>query len=79
MSERKLVKMATANLNAENKKEQIDFEMDALLRKKGWESTSSTPGSLWLWQKTLKDGRTVLVNKNSAIHMQCWFDEYGDA
>lgn len=76
--EKKLIKMATAELNADNEKAQIDFRMDALLRKKGGNSTSRVPGSLWLWQKKLKDGRTVLVNKVSAIHIQSWLDEYGE-
>lgn len=55
-------------------KEQLDFKADALLREKGWKETSSTPGSLWLWERKLDDGRIVLVNKASAIHMQNWFD-----
>jgi hypothetical protein len=77
MSERKLIKMATANLNFENQKEQIDYKMDDLLRKKGWSQSSSHPGCLWLWSKDIK-GKTYIVNKATAIHMQSWMDEYGE-
>lgn len=75
----KLIKMATAELNAGIEKEQIEFKLDKLLRQKGWESTSSTPGCLWLWRKKLTNGEIYLVNKSTAIHMQSWLDEYGEA
>lgn len=74
---KKLIKMSTAHVNAENEKEQIDFKMDALLRKKGWESSSSHPGSMWLWEKTI-NGTKYVVNKSTAINIQCWLDAYGE-
>jgi hypothetical protein len=72
-----LIKTGTLERNLENEKEQLDWKMDAHLRKKGWESTSSTPGCLWLWRKEIS-GKIYLVNKASAVHMQAWLDEYGD-
>lgn len=42
------------------------------LRKCGWEYTSDTPGALWLWQKKMPDGRTMLVNDSTAM----WIEEY---
>jgi hypothetical protein len=74
---KKLIKMATANLKYENEKEQIDYKMDDLLRKKGWSQSSSHPGCIWLWSKDIK-GKTYVVNKATAIHMQSWADEYGE-
>lgn len=59
-------------------KEQLDFMADDMLRKKGWKQTCDVPGSLWLWERKLSDGRVALVNKVSAIAMQGWFDNYGD-
>lgn len=58
-------------------KEMLDFESDDILRKKGWEYVCDVPGSLWLWQLKLKDGRVALVNKVSAISIQSWIDVYG--
>lgn len=78
MPMKKLIKMGTASLKADNEIEAVGFTLDNLLRRKGWECTCSVPGSLWLWQKTLKDGRTLVVNKNTAISIQSWLDEYGD-
>lgn len=53
------------------------------LTAKGWKYTCKTPGSYWLWEKTLKDGRTVLVNIDMALAMQYqlrdWMPRYKDA
>lgn len=51
-------------------REQLEFRIDALLRKRGWKSTSDTPGCLWLWEKKLPDGRVALVNKSTALHFE---------
>lgn len=51
-------------------REQLEFRVDALLRKRGWKHTSSTPGCLWLWEKTLSDGRVMLVNKSTALYFE---------
>ena len=51
-------------------REQLGFAEDAYLRSHGWTQTSNTPGCLWLWQKQTPDGRTLLVDKDTAISMQ---------
>lgn len=57
-------------------REQLEFRVDALLRKRGWKSTSSTPGCLWLWEKALPDGRVLLVGKETALHLErVWLAE----
>jgi hypothetical protein len=35
--------------------EQYGFRVDAFLRSRGWRHTSSTPGSYWMWHKTIND------------------------
>ena len=49
-------------------REQLRFAEEAWLRKQGWEHTSSTPGSYWLWDRDI-GGRRVLVDTNMAIKM----------
>jgi hypothetical protein len=44
-------------------------ECDAL-RKLGWEYKCDVPGSYWLWQKKLPDGRLVLVNQSMALSLE---------
>jgi hypothetical protein len=51
-------------------REEVEDKAHALLRSKGWRYTCSTPGSRWLWEKKLPDGRTVLVDSRSAEVMQ---------
>ena len=37
--------------DARHEREMLEFQVDALLRRKGWAHTSTTPGCLWLWTK----------------------------
>ena len=67
-------KKIDSKLDARYRREQLEYRVDAWLRSKGWKSTSSTPGCMWLWERTLEDGRTVIVNKSTAESMQDWFD-----
>lgn len=39
------------------------------LRENGWKHTSSTPGSFWLWELRLPDGRHLLVPQKKAVAM----------
>lgn len=39
----------------------------SLLRAAGWKHTSQTPGSRWMWEKTMPDGRTLLVSQETAL------------
>ena len=48
------------------------------LRKRGWEYVCDTPGSFWLWQKKLPDGRVMLVNKATALQAEQDSDDIED-
>ena len=50
-------------------REQLSFRVDAFLRSRGWGYTSSTPGSHWLWFKTI-DGKTIYVDQGNALGIE---------
>lgn len=52
-----------------NEKQQLDFKIEAELRKRGWVHSSSHPGSIWLWSKKIGK-RTYHVPTSTAIHME---------
>lgn len=52
--------------------EQIECDQRQFLAKCGWKHTCSTPGSIWLFEKTIPDGRTILVDQSTALFMQSW-------
>lgn len=58
--------------------EEIRNELDRVetefLFRNGWGPTCSLPGAMWFWQKEV-DGKTVVVTKELAIHMQ-WAIEF---
>jgi len=60
--------------HAEYLQEQFDFEVEAYLRKKGWEHKTIQPGSYWMWQREL-DGRLVTVNRKMAVTLQAHLEE----
>lgn len=39
------------------------------LKRFGWTYTCATPGSRWLWQRQMEDGRTFLTNADDAIQI----------
>jgi hypothetical protein len=41
----------------------------AYLKRYGWEYTCATPGSRWLWQRTMDDGRTLMAHADDAIEI----------
>jgi hypothetical protein len=49
--------------------EQLSFRVDVFLRSRGWKHTSSTPGSYWLWGKTI-DGKTLWVDQAHALGIE---------
>lgn len=65
-----------------HEREMLEYEVDAFLRKKGWEHSSSTPGCYWLWSKELtwtnlagqKVTRYVLTDKATALSLQSAMD-----
>ena len=48
-------------------REQLEIIEAEFLEQRGWKLTCDTPGSLWLWTKTLPDGRVALVEMATAI------------
>lgn len=52
---------------AQDRLEQYEKEY---LRQHGWHYTCQTPGSFWMWQKQLADGRILLVDQSHAISFQ---------
>lgn len=40
------------------------------LTSRGWKYTCSTPGSVWMWEKKLPDGRTILTLQANALCIQ---------
>lgn len=61
--------IATEAAAIEWAEQRLGWRKDAFLRKHGWTATSSTPGCTWMWERKLTDGRTVLVDRESAISM----------
>ena len=49
--------------------EQLQFRVDAFLRSRGWTHSSSTPGSFWMWSKTI-DGQTYYVGHANALGIE---------
>jgi len=58
--------MTTLRQIAEAQSQTEELE-DAYLRERGWQHTCDTPGSLWVWSKTLPDGRVILTSKTQAL------------
>jgi hypothetical protein len=54
-------------LDVDHARQEVEFAVDAFLKARGWKSTCSNPASLWLWEKTLDDGRVMLTDKDTAI------------
>lgn len=51
-------------------RQNLDAAERAFLKKNGWTYTCQTPGAYWLWQRTLADGRIVLVPQALAVDME---------
>jgi hypothetical protein len=41
----------------------------------GWVYTSETPGSYWMWRKTMPSGERLLMTVKDALHAQAHMDE----
>jgi len=48
-------------------RDEVEERVDDMLRLNGWRRTCMNPASLWLWEKTLPDGRVMLVDKDTAL------------
>ena len=64
--------------DARSKIEDIEIETRRFLESCGWRYTCDVPGSLWLYVKELPDGRTAMVNHNTALHIEASIAPYGD-
>lgn len=51
----------------DHERECLEFEVDDLLRKDGWDHTSEL-GCHWLWRREI-EGKTVYVNKSTAVSL----------
>jgi hypothetical protein len=48
---------------------QLEVMKRAVLHHRGWHNTSSTPDSVWMWEKT-HDGKTYSVSMDRALSME---------
>ncbi len=48
----------------------LERARNLFLVKAGWKYTCDTPGSIYLWQKQLPDGRVVLIQPKLAVRME---------
>jgi hypothetical protein len=78
MARRKMITAGTFRDNIAMKRQELDWEEEAHLRKKGWSHTCDVPGSFWLWSKVLKTGRTILVDRSLALRIQSTIDFCGE-
>ena len=46
--------------------EALNHRVDKMMEKRGWKRTCKTPGSIWLWEKTMPDGRVILTDRGTA-------------
>ena len=51
----------------EGMRRRADEAANELIRANGWKYTCQTPGSRWLWEKKMPDGRTLLVDPKTAL------------
>lgn len=70
--------MRQTRLAIERAEEDVVSATHSHLNSSGWKYTCNTPGSLWLWEKRLPDGRLALANESVALHMQDYFDRPDD-
>lgn len=61
------VKTARANLRRlDASRVELEERERTFLRSRGWTHTSSTPGFVWMWQRTLH-GVTILMHQRDAL------------
>lgn len=53
----------------------LDDATRRFLLERGWNYTSQTPGSYWMWHKQIPDGRDLLVTQDMALSVQDWLDD----
>lgn len=65
---------------------ELDQAEEGYLRSKGWATTCNTPGSYWMWEKTVTGrehykgdtahNRVWLVSKDEALRLQAHWDAH---
>ena len=56
-------------------KEVLEEVEKTYLEERGWQYTCKTPGSYWLWEKRLEDGRTVIAEKEFALRIELFLED----
>ena len=51
-------------------REQLEHAEYRYLEQRGWKHTCQTPGSYWMWEKKLPDGRTAILHQDSALRFE---------
>ena len=59
--------------------EDHESEQRNFLRSRGWTYTCQTPGSFWLHEKKMPDGRTILVDTEHAMSIERYYIELEQA
>jgi len=57
---------ATIN-DIENAEFALEMARKEYLQRFGWKYTSNTPGSYWLWERTMEDGRVFVADTSMAM------------
>ena len=57
----------------------LDNDKRDFLKSRGWEHTSTTPGSFWMFQKALADGRIMLTTMEHALTVEALTQNQKDA
>lgn len=65
-----------SRIDIDSARELVEHAINDYLRSKGWVHTSATPGSYWLWQRKLDDGRIMLVDRETAIRCTDYLESH---
>lgn len=58
--------------------EELHAERRNFLRSRNWHESCDWPGSLWLWSRTLPDGRTIACPEQTALEIEAAFDVWDE-
>ncbi len=67
--------MSDAIESLEDEASDLEQKWRNLLRDRGWSYTCSGPACLWLWEKAMPDGRTLLVDESTAMAIERFNEE----
>jgi hypothetical protein len=54
----------------QERQERIISDQTNFLEKRGWKYTCNTPGSYWMFERKMTDGRTLLVERSFALTLE---------